>query len=38
MSLIAIIVLAVLMLVLGLYIPGFLDGMLNSSVEIITGN
>ena len=38
MSLMAIVVLAVLMLVLGLYIPGFLDGMLNSSVKIITGN
>jgi hydrogenase-4 component F len=38
MSLLAIIVLAVLMLVFGLYIPGFLDGMLNNSVKIITGN
>lgn len=38
MSLIPIIILAVTMLVLGLYIPGFLDGMLNSSVKIITGN
>ena len=38
MSLIPIIILAVTMLVLGLYIPGFLDEMLNSSVRIITGN
>ena len=37
-SLMAIIALAAIMLVLGLYIPGFLDGMLNSSVKIITGN
>jgi hydrogenase-4 component F len=33
-----IIVMAVIMLVLGLYIPGFLNEMLNSSVKIITGD
>ncbi|ODS34217.1 MAG: NADH dehydrogenase subunit F [Candidatus Scalindua rubra] len=38
MSLFPIIILVVTMLVLGIYIPGFLDGMLNSSVKIITGN
>lgn len=38
MSLYTIIILAVTMLVLGLYIPGFLDGMLNNSVKVIMGN
>lgn len=37
MSLIVIIIMSVIMLVLGIYIPGFLDVMLNSSVRIITG-
>jgi hydrogenase-4 component F len=32
-----IVVMAVIILILGLYIPGFLDEMLNSSVKIITG-
>ena len=32
-----IIVMAVIVLILGIYIPGFLDEMLNSSVKIITG-
>ena len=38
MSLIIIIVMAVIMLVLGLYIPGFLNEMLNNSVKVITGD
>ena len=38
MGLTIIVVMAVIMLVLGLYIPGFLDEMLNSSVKIITGD
>ncbi|MFQ5712851.1 MAG: hydrogenase 4 subunit F [Candidatus Scalinduaceae bacterium] len=38
MSLIVIVAMASIMLVLGLYIPGFLDGMLNNSVKVITGN
>jgi hydrogenase-4 component F len=37
MSLGIIVVMAVIMLVLGLHIPGFLDEMLNSSVKIIAG-
>jgi hydrogenase-4 component F len=38
MSLIVIIIMSVIMLVLGIYIPGFLDEMLNNSVKVITGN
>ncbi|MFQ5688079.1 MAG: proton-conducting transporter membrane subunit [Candidatus Scalindua sp.] len=38
MSLLVIAVMAVIMLVLGLYIPGFLDEILNKSVKVITGD
>ena len=37
MSLIVIIIMSVIMLVLGIYIPGFLNEMLNNSVKVITG-
>jgi hydrogenase-4 component F len=38
MSIGIIIIMAAIMVVLGLYIPEFLDGMLNNSVKVITGN
>jgi hydrogenase-4 component F len=37
MSLIVIVVMAAIMLVLGIYIPGFLNEMLTNSVKVITG-